>query len=141
MRSETGFATFPQRVAATLLGACAGLALLLAGVGLYGVVAYAVSQRTREIGIRMALGASRHTVVRMVLKGSMKVVGLGLAIGLVLSLVAGRAVESFLGDVSFADPIALVAGPLVMIACALVASWLPARRAARIDPMKSLREE
>jgi predicted permease len=141
MRSETAFATFPQRIAATLLGACAGLALLLAGVGLYGVVAYAVSQRTREIGIRMALGAGRRAVVSMVLKGSMKVVGLGLAIGLLLSLAAGRAVESFLGDVSFADPIALVAGPLVMIACALVASWLPARRAARIDPMRALREE
>jgi predicted permease len=141
MRSETAFATLPQRIAATLLGACAALALLLAAVGLYGVVAYAVSQRTREIGIRMALGAGRRAVVRMVLEGSMKVVGLGLAIGLVLALGAARAVESFLGDVSFADPIALVAGPLVMIACALVASWLPARRAARIDPMRALREE
>src|SRR6185436_13174314 len=126
---------------ATLLGGCAALALLLAAVGLYGVVAYAVSRRTREIGIRMALGAGRHAVVRMVLAGSMKVVAIGLVIGLALSLAAGRAVESFLGDVSFADPIALVAGPLVMIACALVASWLPARRAARIDPMKALREE
>ena len=63
------------------------------------------------------------------------------AIGLVLALGAGRAAQAFLGDVSFADPVALVAGPLVMIACALVASWLPARRAARIDPMKALREE
>jgi predicted permease len=141
MRREMAFATFPQRVAATLLGACGGLALLLAAVGLYGVVAYAVSRRTREIGIRMALGAGRHAVVRMVLRGSMKVVAIGLAIGLALSLAAGRAIESFLGDVSFADPIALVAAPLVMIACALVASWLPARRAARIDPMKALREE
>ncbi len=141
MRSATAFATFPQRVAATLLGGCAMLALLLAAVGLYGVVAYAVSQRTREIGIRMALGAGRQAVVRMVLAGSMKVVGLGLTIGFVLSLAAGRAVESFLGEVSPADPIALVAGPLVMIACALVASWLPARRAARIDPMRALREE
>ncbi|HEY3519195.1 MAG TPA: ABC transporter permease [Gammaproteobacteria bacterium] len=141
MRSATAFATLPQRIAAMLLGACAALALLLAAVGLYGVVAYAVSQRTREIGIRMALGAGRRAVVRMVLEGSMKVVALGLAIGLVLALAAGRAVESFLGDVSSADPIALVAGPLVLIASALVASWLPARRAARIDPMKALREE
>jgi predicted permease len=141
MRSAIAFATLPQRIAATLLGACAVLALLLAAVGLYGVVAYAVSRRTREIGIRMALGAGRRAVVRMVLTGSMKVVGIGLAIGFALSLVAGRAVESFLGDVSSADPIALVAAPLVMISCALVASWLPARRAARIDPMKALREE
>jgi len=89
----------------------------------------------------MALGASRRVVVRMVLAGGMKVVAIGLVIGLALSIAAGRAVESFLGDVSSADPIALVAGPLVMIACALVASWLPARRAARIDPMLALREE
>ncbi|HEX7236254.1 MAG TPA: FtsX-like permease family protein, partial [Gammaproteobacteria bacterium] len=141
MRSETAFATLPQRIAAALLGACAVLALLLAAVGLYGVVAYAVSQRTREIGIRIALGAGRRAVVRMVLEGSMKVVVLGLGIGLVLALGAGRAAQAFLGDVSFADPVALVAGPLVMMACALVASWLPARRAARIDPMKALREE
>jgi predicted permease len=141
MRSETAFATLPQRIAATLLGACAALALLLAAIGLYGVVAYAVSRRTREIGIRMALGAGRRAVVRMVLTGSLKIVAIGLAIGFALSLGAGRAVESFLGDVSSADPIALVAAPLIMIACALVASWLPARRAARIDPMKALREE
>ena len=141
MRSETAFATLPQRIAATLLGGCAALAVLLAAVGLYGVVAYAVSRRTREIGIRMALGAGRRAVVRMVLEGSMKVVALGLAIGFVLSLGAGRAAQAFLGDVSFADPIALVAGPLVMISCALVASWLPARRAARIDPVRALREE
>jgi predicted permease len=141
MSSATAFATFPQRIAATLLGACAALALLLAAVGLYGVVAYAVSRRTREIGIRMALGAGRRAVVRMVLTGSMKVVGIGLAIGFALALAAGRAIQSFLGDVSSADPVALVAAPLVMIACALVASWLPARRAARIDPMKALREE
>jgi predicted permease len=141
MRSETAFATLPQRIAATLLGACGGLALLLAAIGLYGVVAYAVSQRTREIGIRMALGAGRRAVVSMVLAGSMNVVAIGLAIGFALALAAGRVVESFLGDVSYADPVALIAGPIVMTACALVASWLPARRAARIDPMKALREE
>jgi predicted permease len=141
MRAETAFSTFPQRIAATLLGACAVLALLLAAVGLYGIVAYAVSQRTREIGIRIALGAQRRAVVRMALAGSMKVVAVGLALGLVLALAAGRAVESFIGDVSAADPVALVAGPLVMLACAFVAAWLPARRAARVDPLKALREE
>jgi predicted permease len=141
MRAETAFATFPQRIAATLLGACAVLALLLAGVGLYGVVAYAVSRRTREIGIRIALGAQRHTVVRMALEESLKLVAIGLAIGLMLSLLAGRAVEAFIGDVSAADPVVLVAGPLVMLACATVASWLPARRAANVDPLTALREE
>jgi predicted permease len=141
MRGETAFATFPQRVAATLLGACAVLALLLAAVGLYGVVAYAVSRRTREIGIRMALGAGRSAVVRMVLKGSLNVVGLGLAIGLVLAIAAGRAMQSLLGPVSGADPVALVAGPVAMMVCAFMASWLPARRAATVDPLKALREE
>ena len=124
-----------------VLGACAGLAVLLVGVGLYGVVAYAVSRRTREIGIRMALGAARGAVVRMVLQGSLKLVALGLAIGFVLSLAVGRAVGFFLGGVSPADPVALLAGPLVMVACAFVASWLPARRAARIEPTRALREE
>jgi predicted permease len=141
MESQTAFATLPQRIAASLLGACAVLALLLAAVGLYGVVAYAVSRRTREIGIRMALGAARGAVMRMVLQGSMKLVALGLAIGLALSLLVGRSVSLFLGGTSPADPVALLAGPLVLVACALVASWLPARRAARIDPMKALREE
>jgi ABC-type antimicrobial peptide transport system permease subunit len=105
------------------------------------VVAYAVSQRTREIGIRIALGAQPHAVVRMALEHSMKVAALGIAIGLVLSLGAGRAVEAFIGEVSAADPVALVAGPLVMLACAFVASWLPARRAAGVDPMRALRTE
>jgi ABC-type antimicrobial peptide transport system permease subunit len=77
----------------------------------------------------------------MVLQGSMKLVALGLAIGLALSLLVGRSVSLFLGGTSPADPVALLAGPLVLIACAFVASWLPARRAARIDPMKALREE
>jgi predicted permease len=141
MESETAFATLPQRVAAALLGACSVLAMLLAAVGLYGVVAYAVSTRTREIGIRMALGAGRGTVVRLVLGNSMRFVVLGLAIGMALSLLAGRAIQSFLGGVSFADPVALLVAPLVLIACALGAAYLPARRAAHIEPTRALRYE
>ena len=141
MESEMAFATLPQRIAASLLGVCSALALLLAAVGLYGVVAYAVSRRTREIGVRMALGAGRGAVVRLVLEGSMRLVALGLAIGIGLSLLAGRAVESLLGGVSPADPLALLGAPLVLVACALVASYLPARRAARIDPMEALRHD
>jgi ABC-type antimicrobial peptide transport system permease subunit len=89
----------------------------------------------------MALGAERRAVVRMVLKGSMKVVAIGLAIGFVLSLAGGRAIESCLGSTSAADPIALLLAPLVMFVCALVARWLPARRAANIDPLRALRED
>jgi predicted permease len=141
MESETAFATLPQRIAAALLGACSALALLLAAVGLYGVVAYAVSRRTREIGIRMALGAGRGAVVGLVLRSSIRLVAVGLAIGLGLSLVAGRAVQSFLGGVSSTDPITLLVAPLVLIACALGATYLPARRAARIAPTEALRHE
>ncbi len=141
MESQMAFATLPQRIAAALLGVCSALALLLAAVGLYGVVAYAVSRRTREIGIRMALGAGRAAVVRLILRGSMRLVIAGLAIGLVLSVVAGLAVESFLGGVRAMDPIALAGGPLVLIAAALAASYLPASRAARVDPMQALRHD
>jgi putative ABC transport system permease protein len=141
MQSEMAFATLPQRIAAALLGACSMFALLLAAVGLYGVVAYAVSGRTREIGIRMALGASREAVVGLMLSTSMRLVAWGVAFGLVLSLIAGQVIGSFLGGVSAVDPIALLAGPLVLAASALVASYLPARRAARVDPMDALRQE
>jgi predicted permease len=141
MESAMAFATLPQRIAASLLGVCSALALLLAAVGLYGVVAYAVSRRTREIGIRMALGAGRAAVVRLVLEGSMRLVALGLAIGMALSLLAGRAVAWLLGGVSPADPLALLGAPLVLVACALVASYVPARRAARIDPLEALRHD
>jgi predicted permease len=141
MESEMSFATLPQRIAAALLGVCSALALLLATVGLYGVVAYTVGRRTREIGIRMALGAGRSAVVRMILKGSMYFVLAGLAIGMVFALVAARAVESLLGGVSATDPIALLAAPLLLIAAALAASYVPARRAARVAPTEALRHE
>jgi ABC-type antimicrobial peptide transport system permease subunit len=141
MESEMAFATLPQRIAAALLGVCSALALLLAAVGLYGVVAYAVSRRTREIGIRMALGAGRAAVVRMILAGSLHLVVVGLAIGLVLSVIAGRAVESLLGGVSAFDPFALIVAPLVLVLAALVASYLPARRAALVHPTEALRHE
>jgi ABC-type antimicrobial peptide transport system permease subunit len=124
-----------------LLGVCSVLALLPAAVGLYGVVAYAVSRRTREIGIRIALGARSAVVVRLVLQSSLRLVLLGLVIGTALSLAAGRAVGSLLGSVSAADPVALLAGPLVLIVAALAASYLPARRAARIQPTEALRHE
>jgi ABC-type antimicrobial peptide transport system permease subunit len=135
------FATLPQRIAAGLLGSCALFAVLLAAIGLYGVVAYAVSRRTREIGIRMALGAGRRAVMVLVLRTSMRLVAVGVALGFGLSLLAGRAIESFLGGASSADPVALLAGPLALAASAFVASYLPARRAAHADPTEALRSE
>jgi predicted permease len=141
MESEMAYATLPQRVAAALLGSCSVFAVLLAAIGLYGVVAYAVSRRTREIGIRMALGAGSRAVVSLVLRTSMRLVAVGVAIGFALSLLAGRAIEAFLGGVSATDPIALLTGPLALAASAFLASYLPARRAARVAPTEALRSE
>jgi predicted permease len=131
----------PQRLAATLLGLFGGLTLVLASVGVYGVIAYAVGQRTREIGIRVALGASRRRVVADVLGRGAWLVAAGVAIGLGLALAAGRLVAAFLFGVGGSDPLALGASALVLGAVALVATYLPARRASRVDPALALRAE
>ena len=141
MESEMAFATLPQRIAASLLGACSGLALLLAAVGLYGVVAYAVSQRTREIGVRMALGAGRGAVVRLVLEGSMRLVGTR-ACDRLGAFTAGRPCRRVVARRREPDGSASVARCAARAdRGALVASYLPARRAARIDPMEALRHD
>ena len=127
------------RVNATVLGGFALAALVLAAVGIYGVVAYGVVQRTRELGIRMALGAGGSTLLRMVIRqGMMPVLG-GMALGLVGALAAGRVLRGLLFGVGTGDPaiLALVAGFLVAVA--LAAMYLPARRASRSDPMIALR--
>ncbi|HET6934334.1 MAG TPA: ABC transporter permease, partial [Candidatus Angelobacter sp.] len=126
---------------ATLTTAFGLLALLLASIGLYGVVAYTVARHTNEIGIRMALGANRVNVVRMVLLGAMKLVILGLLIGIPVALLAGRAIASQLFGVLPYDPLILGASALTLLACAALAALLPARRAAAIDPMIALRAE
>jgi putative ABC transport system permease protein len=124
-----------------LLGAFAALALLLSAVGIYGVTAYAVAQRTREIGVRMAIGASAGTVVRMVLLGALRTVAFGLCIGAVAALAAARLIASQLYGVSTHDPVTFVAIAGLLLAVALAASGIPALRAARIDPMAALRAE
>ncbi len=141
MESQTAFATLPQRIAAALLGACAVLALLLAGVGLYGVVAYAVSQRTREIGIRMALGAASPDVLRLVLRQGMGLVLAGLGIGLFGAWALSRVLAGQLYGISARDPLTYAAVATLLGAVAFAATWLPARRATRVDPMISLRSE
>jgi len=123
----------------TLLFGC--LALMLATVGLYGVTAYTVERRTREIGVRVAVGANRANVIAMVLRGAFRQVAVGLAIGIVLALVAGRLMASQLFEVKGYDPIAIAAAALLMGLFALIAGFIPACRAASIDPVTALRVE
>jgi predicted permease len=131
----------PARVAAYTLGSFGLLALALAGVGVYGVVSYSVAQRTREIGVRVALGAGARDVLRLVLGEGLSVVGLGLALGLALAFAAARLFAGFLYGVDAADPVTFVGVPALLGAIALAAGYLPARRATRVDPMVALRHE
>jgi putative ABC transport system permease protein len=129
------------KMGASLLLIFAGLSLLLAVIGIYGVMAYLVNQRTREIGIRMALGASRGEVQRMIVVQGVRLTAIGLIVGLVASFAASRLIATMLINVSPTDVVTFVAVPIVLSAAALVASVLPARRATRIDPMVALRYE
>jgi predicted permease len=130
-----------QRLVVLLLGAFAALALLLAGVGLYGVVSYSVGQRTREIGIRVALGATLRSVVRMTMKQGLELASAGLFIGLAAALALTRLLQSLLFETSPHDPLIYGAVAVGLLGVALLACWLPARRAAKIDPMIALRAE
>jgi putative ABC transport system permease protein len=128
-----------QRFSMLLLAIFAGLALVLAAVGIYGVMSYSVAQQTREIGIRMALGAKRSDVLKMTVKQGLKLVGFGLAIGLVVAFVLTRVMATLLFGISATDPITFVSISLVLMAVALLASYIPALRATKVDPMIALR--
>jgi predicted permease len=130
-----------ENMIATLTMLFGALGLVLAAVGLYGVMAYTVEQRTREIGVRMALGADRAKVVRMVLRGAFFQIGIGLGLGIPLAIVAGWLMTSQLFGVSPWDPRMLTIATLLLCAAALLASWIPAARAASVDPMVALRAE
>jgi len=130
-----------RRFILMLLGGFAGAALLLAGIGLYGVIAYAVSQRTREIGIRMALGATRSAVLALVLRQGMKLAGIGVLLGTAGGLGLTRVLTGFLYEVKPTDPATFVSVSLILTLVAVLACWLPARRAAKVDPMEALRYE
>jgi predicted permease len=130
-----------QRTAATLVGVYGMLALLLAAVGLYGSMAYLVSRRTREIGIRMALGARSAVVLRQVLREALQLAALGATLGLLLAVPAARLLRSQLFGVGPMDPLTLAIVPVVLAAVAVAAAYLPARRATRVDPVVALRME
>jgi ABC-type antimicrobial peptide transport system permease subunit len=131
----------PTRFAMALLTAFAVIALVLASVGLYGVIAYGVTQRTREIGVRVALGADARAVTALVVGGGLRLAVLGVAIGTAAAVAATRVLESMLYGVSPADPPTLLAIALLVGVIALAASYIPARRALRIDPTEALRAD
>ena len=130
-----------QRLAAGVIGTFGGLALLITVVGLYGLLSYSVAQRTQEIGIRMALGADKSRVVAMVMRQAFLLVLAGAAAGMALAICSSRLLQSFLYGVQRYDPWTLVLAPVVLIACGAAAAWIPARRAASIEPMRALRTE
>jgi putative ABC transport system permease protein len=129
------------RFSSSLLMAFAGLALLLAAVGIYGVMSYAVSQRTSEIGVRLAVGAEGRDILRMIVWDGARLAAIGLTIGLVLAVALSRTINSLLFQTAVADPITFAVVVTVLAAFALLASYLPARRAARVDPLLALRAQ
>jgi len=133
--------TYLHRSAAYLVGGFAALALLLGVVGLYGVIAYSVSQRTREIGVRMALGAPRGSVYRLILKEAGWLTGAGITVGLVASLGAATLMRKLLFGTAAWDAGTLASVALVLAGAAMLASYIPARRAAGVDPAEALRTE
>jgi len=130
-----------RRTPMLMLGAFAGLALLLAAIGLYGVIAFLTTRRTAELGVRMAVGASAHDVLALVLGSGLRLCGIGIAVGALGAFVAGRLLHAQLYEVGAADPAVFAGVALLLAVVALGACWLPARRAARIDPATALREE
>ena len=139
MEAVMGTALASRRFTTVLLGWFAALALLLAGVGIYGVIAYGVSQRTYEIGLRQALGADRGSVLGLIVSEGLRLTGVGLLIGLAGTLAAGQLIRSMLVNVKATDPVTLAGVALVLAAVAALASWIPARRAMAVSPTEALR--
>jgi putative ABC transport system permease protein len=141
MSSRVAGALAPQRLSTMLLAVFAAAALMMASIGLYGVLAYSVAQRTREIGVRIALGAKRNDVVKLVAGQGLKLTALGLALGLTAAFAGARVMTSLLYNTTPRDAVTFLTVPLVIGGVALAASYLPARRAANVDPIRALRVE
>lgn len=141
MERMIGESLATQRLVLWLFGIFAGLALLLAVIGIYSVMALSVIHRTREMGIRMALGADRSTILQLVLRQGLTLVALGLGIGLLIAIASARALRSVLYEVGSLDPLVLLVVALVLTATGALACWIPARRATRVDPVEALRAE
>jgi ABC-type antimicrobial peptide transport system permease subunit len=133
--------TFSQRLGLYLVGSFAGLAVAMVVAGLYGVLSQLVSYRRREIGVRMALGATRRSVAQLILRQGSIVIGSGLGIGLLLAIATGRWVKSFLYQVQPLDALTYVSVAVALSTIGLIAALLPARKAASIEPMQALRED
>ena len=129
------------RIGATLFSALGALALIVTALGVYGVISYEIGQRTHEMGIRIALGAQRARVVGLVVGQGARTTAIGLAVGLGLALAAGRLVSALLYETSPSNPVVLLAVAAIMLAVAALASFIPARRAAAVDPSTALRAE
>ena len=141
MKQRLSNSLLSQRMNMWLSGALGALALVLAAVGIYGVISFAVSQRTHEIGVRMALGAQEYNVLSIVVRQGMTLTMIGWSLGVILAVASTPIISSLLYGVTPMDPLASAGVSLVLIGVALLASYLPARRAARIDPMVALRDE
>jgi len=141
MEQHLGTALLPARLSGAVLGIFGLLGLVLAVLGTYGVMAYSVAQRTREIGIRMAIGAAPRDVVRLVMRQGMSLVGIGIVIGLAGAFGASRVIRGVLYGGGENDPLTFMAVPLLLAAVAMLAIWIPARRAAALDPLVALRQE
>jgi predicted permease len=139
LQGANGFFFF--RFGAQITAVMGFLGLILAVVGIYSVVSYAAAQRTQEIGIRIAMGASPHAILKMVLRQGLGVVGIGLALGLIIALAGTRLMSGLIVGIKPSDPLTFIVVVLMLTAIALFACWIPARRATRIDPLVALRHE
>jgi putative ABC transport system permease protein len=141
MREHIRDTYWPLQWATTIFGLLSAMALLLAAIGIYGVIAYEVTQRTQEIGVRLALGAQRLQIFKLIVGQGMKLTIVGISVGLAMSVAVTRLMGRFLFRVKAADPLTIGVITLILAAVALLACYLPARRAMKVDPLVALRQE